>query len=870
MGQGKRTTVDELVAEGDWLRRLAQRLVAEPHAAADAAQEALAAALERPPHPGVPLRRWLGGVLRNVVRQSLRRDGRRRAREAALDLPDGPLGAGELAERLELHQHLIRCLRELEEPYRSTVALRYLEDLTPAEIARRQGVPTKTVYTRLDRALAQLRARLDREHGGSRSAWALVLVPDLRAGALAIPPALLPTPLAQLTAMTTLKWTAAAAATLLLGFVGVQALRTSPDTPRAHDIEAAPAEELEPVAAPHVETRTSSPEARVAVAAPSTPKESPLPSAEVAVAASLAGFVLHLDGRPVEGAVVRYGLPFGAQGEAGNASAVTTSDARGAFALPAPISPVSVVAEAPGLATVLPPTVLPMPRTEPVRVWVGPAVTVAGEVVDPDGRPLEGVALDIRLPAEAQQRLNPGVFSAGVPAWRATSDAEGRFVFPAVGALAGAGLDASLDGHVNARHELSGASEHEVLLVLHPTSADTRPIAGIVRRPDGTPVAGAHVRFLPAEFGGVGEGRATMEQGEPTVTDANGRFGMHLPEHLEWNSERAPWLTLRVVAVGLLPVELQLGELQPAQLGNLEVVLDSEALRISGTVVDASGAAVVGARVWTPDGAGFGGVREEHAGTNLLMHRTVEELLADGDGRSAHTDNNGRFELRGLLARDYRILAQHPRTLEVAGPDAYSAGATNLRLVVGGREHVRRVAGRVVDAGGNPLENVRIFVDRSGIAADGSIWQTDPFPSSKVLTDADGRFVFEELAIAGTVLQVGRSSHPRSSRIPLAQHADLEAIEIVLPTACEVRIELDDPNRATSFRFVDAAGRAVPCTVQSGGILIMSDGLQLNGGRSDLVQADDSAVELLLVRGVEVTERIPVRLKPGELNTIRP
>lgn len=870
MGHGNRTTIDALLAEGDWLRRLAQRLVAEPHAAADAAQEALVAALEHPPLEGVPLRRWLAGVLRNVVRQGRRRDGRRRVREVSRELPDDPEGTDELAVRLELHQRLIRCVRELEEPYRSTVALRYLEDLTPAEIARRQGVPTKTVYTRLERALAQLRARLDREHGGSRSAWALVFVPGLHDSAAAIPPALLPTTLAPLTAMTTLKWTAAAAATLLLGFVGVQALRISPDTPRAHDVAAAPANELDSVTAPHVEERKSSPEARVAVAAPDEPKEATLPSAEVAVASLLAGFVLRLDGQPVEGAVVRYGLPFGAQGGPANANAVATSDARGAFALPAPTSAVSVVAEAPGLATVLPPTVLPMPRTEPVRVWVGPAVTVAGEVVDPDGRPLEGVALDIRLPAEVQQRLNPGVFGAGVPAWRAKSDGNGRFSFPAVGGLAGAGLEASLDGHRSAGHELSGVSEHEVVLVLHPTSADTRPIAGIVRRPDGTPVPGAHVGFLPAELGGVGEGRATMEQGEPTVTDANGRFGMHLPEYLEWNSKRAPWLTLRVVAEGLLPVELQLGELQPAQLGNLEVVLDSEALRISGTVVDSSGAAVVGARVWTRDGVDFGSVREEHAGTNLLMHRSVEELLADGDGRSAHTDNNGRFELRGLLARDYRILVQHPRTLEIAGPDPYAAGITDLRLVVGGREHVRRVAGRVVDAGGNPLENVRIFVERSGIAADGGTWHADPDSRSKVLTDADGRFVFEELSIEGTVLQVGRSSHPRASRIPLAQHPDLEAIEIVLPTTCEVRIELDDPNRATSFRFVDAAGQAVPCTVQSGGILIMSDGLQLNGGRSDLVQADDSAVELLLVRDGEIQERIPVRLNPGELNVLRP
>jgi hypothetical protein len=53
---------------------------------------------------------------------------------------------------------------------------RYYEDMTPAEIAARQGIPVETVRTRLKRGLARLRDTLDRRHGGKRAAWSAGLV----------------------------------------------------------------------------------------------------------------------------------------------------------------------------------------------------------------------------------------------------------------------------------------------------------------------------------------------------------------------------------------------------------------------------------------------------------------------------------------------------------------------------------------------------------------------------------------------------------------------------------------------------------------------------------------------------------------------
>lgn len=135
--------IDEslLLAQRGWVRRLAVELVGDAHAAEDVAQEALRLALERPPRARrlAALRRWLRVVVENVVRRdrnalaARRWHERRAAGGERVDPPD-------LDERLELQARLTEALRGLEEPYREAVVLRYVDDLSVREIARRQGI----------------------------------------------------------------------------------------------------------------------------------------------------------------------------------------------------------------------------------------------------------------------------------------------------------------------------------------------------------------------------------------------------------------------------------------------------------------------------------------------------------------------------------------------------------------------------------------------------------------------------------------------------------------------------------------------------------------------------------------------------------
>ena len=168
---------DELLAHAGFVRGLARVLVRDENRADDLFQDAYLTALRSPPRESASVRGWLAAVLRNLVRTRLRSESRRAAREAAAARPDEVPSAAEVTSRLEIQRKLVDAVSALEEPFRTAVVLRFFDDLRPVEIARRTGVPAKTVHSRLHRAMGKLRARLDRDHGGRRERWLATLVP---------------------------------------------------------------------------------------------------------------------------------------------------------------------------------------------------------------------------------------------------------------------------------------------------------------------------------------------------------------------------------------------------------------------------------------------------------------------------------------------------------------------------------------------------------------------------------------------------------------------------------------------------------------------------------------------------------------------
>lgn len=174
--------VDELLAHSEWLRRLALGLargVVDPE---DLVQATYVTALRQPNRGDLTPRRWLAQVLRNVWRMRVRSDMRRAAREGefmAATYPEGAPSAEALFERARGRRLLAELVAELDEPYRSTVLMRFHEGLSSAEIARREGVPAGTVRWRLMTGLDRLRQSLDEKCEGDRERWVVALLPPL-------------------------------------------------------------------------------------------------------------------------------------------------------------------------------------------------------------------------------------------------------------------------------------------------------------------------------------------------------------------------------------------------------------------------------------------------------------------------------------------------------------------------------------------------------------------------------------------------------------------------------------------------------------------------------------------------------------------
>jgi len=147
--------------------RTAYLITGGADAAEDAAQDAFVKAyyaLARF-HSGAAFRPWLLRIVANEARNRHKADGRRAALALRATQDQGgpqpapsPEAAALAAERRDA---LLRALDGLREEDRLVIAYRYFFALSEAETADALDCPRGTVKSRLSRALARLRERLD-------------------------------------------------------------------------------------------------------------------------------------------------------------------------------------------------------------------------------------------------------------------------------------------------------------------------------------------------------------------------------------------------------------------------------------------------------------------------------------------------------------------------------------------------------------------------------------------------------------------------------------------------------------------------------------------------------------------------------------
>lgn len=847
---------DEILAQADWVRALARRLVRDEAAAEDLAQETLVLALDAAPTRVRSWRAWLSTVLHNARAQDARAEGRRQQRERACARSVAQSAEPVVAEQLKLHRALVDAVEALAEPYRSTVWLRFFEDLPPRKIAARLEVPVKTVSSRLHRGLAMLRAQLRGQHGDG-FARSLLLPLCGGSGWRPVVPG----------SVTTLGAAIMGTKLKILTFVVVAAVCATLFWPRSLPTEASttPAK----VAAPavlHGRGGGGGGAAAGAVASSRRPVRNTRGTAASAPTPpptrTLRGRVLDVDATPLGDTALQF-VPAG-----GGESVAVVSAEQGWFEAVVPdVAGEVVAARDTDLITVMRGVVLPDSEVPPVVV-VGHPIDLGGVVMDDKGQPVANATVRGVPPTGFMARFEDVLDASAATRWLTRSNQRGQFALAKLPLVAGGQLEVTHPKFRAQRVDAPGFSDRSMWIELAPTQA-TRELLGRVVFADGSPVPSAQ----------VGLGLLTSE------TDDRGEFSFDLDQ--AHGEER-----LLAVKSGYRIATAT----RPQDTGRwpdyVELVLPGDALSISGRVVDADGLPVEGANVWVADPTLLGmvnglPVQAENLGAGVAMPRSrgqppprgvTRDITMPQRGPSAHfswvtTERDGSFVLRGLDDRDYQLHVLDRGSLQLDSREGVAAGSTGVDVMVAGDGLHDVVKARVVSLSGKPIKGVRVRLIRRSFGAvfdtaGGGTFDLGMMTEGQsARTDAEGRFVMKDVPVEGTFLYL-LGDHIVEHVHHLGADAGEAEVEVRVPASCHLQVEWTPD--ADAVAVYDKDGRRLDLTVRSGRGVNAYDSVPLTEGRSAVIAVDERAAELVLLQAGAEMLRLPLNLAPGEVTTIRP
>jgi RNA polymerase sigma factor (sigma-70 family) len=856
MNQHNLPSTSELLREQSaWVDRLAHSLVADPSTADDIAQDTWLAALRSPPDSARTSRPWLMRVVHNLVRRRARGSDRRAYRESVAARPEAQPSTQELVERVDLQRRLSEIVLGLPEPYRSTVVLRYFEDLTPTEIARREQIPASTARNRLARALEMLRERLDGEFADRRS-WCMALVTLVRTSSMAPIAAAGPSgtvlPHASSFAIVgKLACVGIALGVLLFGMSRWSNGSASVPASILVALQEAHRPSLSVPDASHEAHRqiASSPasiEARVPVLGlqsvgnwPAAGPSSGAPTQDAQRIIHVRCRVLDMQGNPLAGVVVgQQPIPSRAGSGAGTVAPPrespprTDADGRCVLEFAWNLPPSVLVVLDDNCATVRAAMFNP---TQQEHVLVATAARrIEGAVVDALVRPIAGATLYARVPDDLLVHVDQPV-SGSSPCF-AISDARGEYTLRAPD-LGEARIVAVAKGYAPRELSLRELIALDGKLSLR-SSEDAQPhIRGYVSDDAGAPVPDAQVSY--------GEAHA--------VTDAQGAF------RIEFG-----WIEPGSALVADKPgfqFALDAGISRRLAEGagvceQVSLTLRRTMLSIRGKLLDEHDQPLTGYRILLADPTRMS--KDANFGTWSYAEHCMR------DSEEAFTDKDGEFVLHGLSQRDYRLIAvQLPQLINVMS-DPVPAGRKGLVLHLPSGGVVDELHARVVARVGRPLANVasKIRLRKQFEVENEFIKQ--PFERTGSVSDAEGRFEIKAFPTRGVELVLTGDGLDEMTIGAENIRADTEST-IVMGTLCRMRVELS--GRGHQPDAVEARDR------DNKTVLVHQEGphsrLNLTKGKSVVVKVSDLATMLLLLRkGVEIG-RLEIDLKFDQLNTVR-
>lgn len=749
--------LEQALAHEQFVRAVARGVLGGDGEVEDVLQETFLAAWQKGPRQPGALRSWLGTVARRLALDRRRSSGRRETREAIAARPEALPSPAEIAVREETRRRLVSAVLALEEPYRTTLLWRYYSGLSLSEIAARQGVPSDTVRTRVQRGLTQLRQRLDAQHGGDRRAWGLALVPLVQGHAGTVTTAVV-------TGIVMKKVVAVVAALLLVAVGGALAIGSffSPSSsPARPGSELASA--MEPVGDP--------------IASP-TPADSPeslapapgVPARAVAEAAPpFTGTVVDIASKPLSGVTIEV-LRFFKDAEGRELRLVDDqpfvtmkTDDQGRFAFDVPEIVASFAAplgsaEMRVAAEGCPIQVALVARGIPQHVVLGTGGRLVLRVVREDGRPVPDATVllcagEAELPSGADQ---PRAYVHSSTDERGSC--EFRLVSP--GPYRVRAMAAGLRPVDSELLRLMEEATTECTIHLDPgIVVELRVVTG----PQNEPVSGARIKLL-GPLGSNGSG----------TSDTDGRcripgIAVSTPGHDSLRQPLSEVLLHQVEADGFVTVRGR--RTLPSAVMNLplEVRMD-RGVRIRVRVVDAIGAAVPDPSVhWIER---FEGPWQYEA--IAVLKPTTDgwlELPRVGPGhRLAQVSSTTGTAYEG-------------RSLEV------DVGSEDRDITVTLDRLDGALTGRVLHTDGTPAK-----VSQIAFIPEGATGEAHYFGRAAIL-DGEGRFHLEAIRVGQgeVIVQVpGRPGH----RFPVVVKMPQESVTLTLPAAMPITGRLVDRDGA--------------------------------------------------------------------------